>query len=73
MTIDKNDKRIIEDLIDIDFPDVMEHEKLTEDDTRRDGSNLKFYKTQTKKAKTMLRNKKSFKPKKRTIKNKKDK
>jgi hypothetical protein len=61
--VTKSEKKTISDLISTDFFDVDDFDKLTEEDTRRDGGNLKYFKDNPKHARQLLRKKKSTKSK----------
>jgi hypothetical protein len=62
--VTNKEKKTISDLISTDFFDVTEDDsKLTEDDTRRDGGNLKYFRNNPKHARQLLRKKKPIKSK----------
>ena len=64
MPISKKDQRRIDDLVDIDFEDIMANpSRLSEYDTRRDEINLNQFKMFPKEARKNLRIKKSTKTK----------
>lgn len=64
MVESKKERRIIDDLVDIDFENIMDsHGKINEHDTLRDEKHLDFLKNYSNKARKHLRKKKTTKSK----------